>query len=74
MSQKVLTEKQIINLLDKLNDGWNTDYWLFAGATGFYLMRKNEDGSTTFKLEGNRISPETIAKVWHGMEAGGGNL
>jgi hypothetical protein len=67
----VLTEKQIIRLLNKLDDGWNQDYWLFS-ASNLHLMRYDKDGERVIEANGG-MSQRAIVKSWSHIKHDGGD-
>ena len=43
------TEKTIRTHLQKLNDNWNDDYWIFVVGGTLTLMRKDKNGNRSIK-------------------------
>lgn len=72
MSQEILTEKQIINLLDKLDKGWNKNYELYSACGTLNLIRKNEDGEVSM-TKANGVDANAIIKSWHNIDNDGGD-
>lgn len=71
VKSKPFTLKQIKGHLQKLNDRWPDNYWLFAAGGGLILMKK-EQGHHVFIERGSANPNYEIAK-YHGIDADGGD-
>lgn len=66
------SKTKIKNILQKLSDNWNPDYWIFAADSGLHLMKKDEDGDRIVNTDGG-MSQSAVISSFIGIDADGGD-
>jgi len=66
------TKEQIIGHLNKLNDRWNDEYWIFVAAGELHLMKHGKDGARILETNGG-MSQKAIIADFTSITADGGD-
>lgn len=67
-----MNEEQVIAALQKLNDNWPKDLWLFSNGQALYLLRK-KDGKQATEPNGSFDTKQIIAS-FGGIHSEGGDF
>lgn len=67
----MLTEKQIIRALRRLEKNWPNNFWLFAGDGTLHLM-KTDSGGCHVHQEDSSVDQKYIVTDFPGIDCDGG--
>lgn len=67
-----MSEKQVIEALQKLNANWPKDLWCFSNGQALYLIRK-KDGRRVMTSTG-AVDADFIVASFGGIESEGGDF